>query len=73
MLIKIIWYDTSERRSLECVVADSAAAWGVCNALDQCDLVRQWRLEVPENTFVWYHSKNTWNKLLIDTNKWDYH
>lgn len=48
MFIKIVWYDEFERKTLECVVADGNAAWGICHALDQCDTVRQWRLDIPE-------------------------
>jgi hypothetical protein len=72
MFIKIIWYDVFERKTLECIVADGNAAWSICHALDQCDTVRQWRLDVPEDTFIWYHSNNSWDKLKIDPNKWDY-
>lgn len=38
MLIKIVWYDVFERKTLECVVADGNADWCICHALDQCGI-----------------------------------
>lgn len=72
MLIKIIWYDESEREVLECVVTTNSAAFGICDALDKSDYVRQWRLDCPEDTFTWYHGGNNFKKLVVDPSKWDY-
>lgn len=72
MLIKIIWYDDYERTTLECIVASNDAAFCICDALDRSSYVRQWRLDCPEDTFVWYHQDNNFKKLIIDPHKWDY-
>lgn len=72
MLIKVIWYDESEGETLECIVGSESAAFGICDALDNCKYVRQWRLDCPEDTFVWYRQGNNFKKLIIDPCKWDY-
>lgn len=67
-LIKVTWYDT---KTMEAVVSDPDALHSLVAALDSSNYVRQWRLDVPLDTYPWYQEK-LWLKLKQDYSSWDY-
>lgn len=73
MFIKISWYCTYERTTLEALVADERAAFAVCSALDNDEVVRQWTTDQELEFARWYKYNNGFKKLKHNFKDWEYH